>query len=466
MASLASCSLAQASERGREAESTAALPAGWRASNVQPIGYVALDRPRTFKLGLKAVGERWYLFAADGTGQSRGNGFTVIDVTDPGNMRPVISVDVAHANGQLTLNGNLLIVGQQPVPYAASEVGGSVEYPFRGLDAEVVSIATLFDISDPTRPEQLSEWRVRGWGTHRNVYPGGRLAFMFSWIAGYRGQSVLVLLDVSDPRKPGEVGRWWMPGQAESEHEIMPPSGYHGPANLSADGRLLTLGYTPAFINLDISDPVHPRLLGRLDFAPLAPVGTQAVHTVVPLQGGYYLLSTEPSNPGCDAESASFAAVVDNRDPGKPRLAGYFPRPVPAPGLGLKSFCDKEGRFGPHNVNTEMHQGATADPGEQVFMTYFNAGFRVFDVSDPRQPTEAGWFLPVIGPWREHQRGLEDVIVDTRGNVFVSNGREKGIWALRFRPLMDRPQQGSQPLSAPLRSRKSPKPSPTVRPAA
>jgi hypothetical protein len=67
-----------------------------------------------------------------------------------------------------------------------------------------------------------------------------------------------------------------------------------------------------------------------------------------------------------------------------------------------------------------------------LYLTYFNAGLRIFDVSDPRQPHEVGWFLPRIGPWAEHFRGLEDVIVDTRGNVFVSDGKEGGIWSLRL----------------------------------
>jgi hypothetical protein len=38
-------------------------------------------------------------------------------------------------------------------------------------------------------------------------------------------------------------------------------------------------------INLDNSDAAHPRLVGRLDFAPLPAVGTQAIHTAASLGG-------------------------------------------------------------------------------------------------------------------------------------------------------------------------------------
>jgi hypothetical protein len=140
-------------------------------------------------------------------------------------MRLIKRIDVSHASGQLTLHGDLLIVGQQPTPWAPPETGGSMEYPFRGSQVADRPLAALFDISDPGRPEHLSEWIAPGFATHRNGYPGGQFAFMSAWIPGYRGQSVLVILDVSNPRHPNEAGRWWMPGQAENEDEILPPSG-------------------------------------------------------------------------------------------------------------------------------------------------------------------------------------------------------------------------------------------------
>ena len=408
------------------------LPQGWTADRVTPVGYLRVGGARTFKLGLREAGGRWYLFVAEGLAGRENGTFAVVDVTDPGNMRVIKRVDVPYASGQLTLHGDLLIVGRQPTPWAPPETGGSMEYPFRGSPVEERPLASLFDLSDPGQPEQLSEWIAPGFATHRNGYPGGPYAFMSAWVPGYRGQSVLVILDVSDPKEPREAGRWWLPGQAENEEESLPPPGFHGPAYLHPDGRSLTLGYTPALVNLDISDPASPKLIGRLDFSPLAPVGTQAIHTAAPIGNGHFLVSTEPSAPGCDNESLSFAAIVDNRDLAQPRLVSYLPRPVPDKASGLASFCGKEGRFGPHNTNTETHQEAAQDPDGLVYLTYFNAGLRIFDVSDPRQPHEVGWFLPAIGPWSEHFRGPEDVIVDTRGNVFVSDGRAAGIWALRM----------------------------------
>ncbi|MDH7794230.1 MULTISPECIES: hypothetical protein [unclassified Beijerinckia] len=411
-----------------KSRATNALPAGWQASNMQPLAYIqaAPNSTRAFKMSMKRVDDRWYLFAA--TGGRDGGGFEVIDVTDPAKPVRVTAVQVPGSNGQLTLHDNLLIIAQQ-VPYARNS---PQENAFAGVPNETRSLATFFDISDPRQPTRLSSWEREGWASHRNVYPGGRYAYMSAWIPGYKGQATLTILDVSDPRKPVEVGHWWQPGQKDGEPDRAPPNGYHGPATISPDGKRLTTAYTPSLVNLDISDPSQPKLIGKLDFSPLAQVGAQALHTGIPLPGGMVHVNTEPSKQGCDKENAHFAAIVDNNDPSHPRLVSYYPRPVPPKGAPYRSFCDKGGRFGPHNVNGEIHAPALQTPGPLIYMTYFTAGVRVYDVSNPYEPREAGWFLPFVGAWETGDRGLEDVVVDTRGNAFVSDGSKKGIWVLRY----------------------------------
>jgi len=410
-----------------------ALPGGWQARNFEPIAYVELDGPRAFKLSIARRDERWYLFIGQGHGREEdgGPGFNVVDVSEPTAPRVVKNVHLPDATGQISLHGNLLVVGEQ-IPFSQAAPGSSIEYPFKNTPAVERTLATFWDVTDPRDPVRLSEWRPRGYGTHRNVYPGGTYAFMSAWLEGYRGQSILAILDVTDPRRPREAGRWWWPGQREDEELYEPPPGYHGPANLSSDGRLLTLGFSPGVVNLDVSDIAQPKLIGKLVFSPLAKVGTQAIHTVIPLPNHYLHVNTEPSAPGCDDESAAFAVIVDNSDPANPRLVSHYPRPRPPEGASYPSFCDKGGRFGPHNVNAEIHSPDVQAPRELIFMTYFTAGLRVFDISDPNVPFETGWFLPEIGAWSAGLRGPEDVLVDTRGLIYTSMGRGKGIWVLKY----------------------------------
>jgi hypothetical protein len=111
---------------------------------------------------------------------------------------------------------------------------------------------------------------------------------------------------------------------------------------------------------------------------------------------------------------------------------------LPPPGSPYIDFCDKGGRFGPHNTNNEIHSPHVASNDKLIYLTYFNAGLRVFDISKPRQPTEAGWFMPPnpprpaqsqVGEIKVNQ--TQDVLVDTRGYAYVTDSAW-GIWIVRY----------------------------------
>src|SRR5258708_19687913 len=88
---------------------------------------------------------------------------------------------------------------------------------------------------------------------------------------GFSSQ-ILVTLDVSDPRQPKEAGRWWMPGQKQGEPKGEGPEGFHGPVNVSPAGKIASMGYSPAVINLAISLVPNPQLIGRPPFNPPVPL--------------------------------------------------------------------------------------------------------------------------------------------------------------------------------------------------
>ena len=95
------------------------------------------------------------------------------------------------------------------------------------------------------------------------------------------------------------------------------------------------------------------------------------------------------------------------RDPGGRGTSGR-----PPAGWPYKNFCEKGGRFGPHNVNQEIHLPDVEKPGNLIYLTYFNAGLRVFDIKDPIQPEETGWFIPPqpthrLGPQPPDERAVQ-----------------------------------------------------------
>ena len=419
------------------------IPPGWQGRNITPIGYSALGGDPTVyeSIAIKhARNGRWYLYGG------RGKQLMVLDVTDPRN--PIVAAVIDTPAMQVTVHGDLLIssLARENTPeYLADIMAGRVPNPVLvpapvNLSDPMRDGVLIWDISDPVKPKVLSHWQSHGLGSHQISYPGGKYAYLSTSVPGFRGMYILVTLDVSDPRHPKEAGRFWLPGQKADEPvgEVLP--GFHGPLTLSPDGKLGSAGYTPYVLNLDMTDPARPTVIGKLTMIPpFAYVGTQSVHTVLPVWDRHLLIATqEPMKGACRDQGTYFTAIIDNHDPAKPALLSMFPRPLPPPGASYTDFCDRGGRFGPHNMSREQHSPDVEQTGNLVYMTYFNAGLRIFDISDPRQPAEAGWFLPpiptrpvVMQAGRIAVNQTQDVLVDARGNIFITDSAW-GLMVLRY----------------------------------
>ncbi len=412
-------------------ERPGAIPQGWQAEGITPIGYSDLGgRQGAFKIAVTESDGRWYLYL----GHLWHYGWSILEVTDPANPRYVRFIE-GPANTwtiQVTLHGSLMLTALQR---QSPSWGGDPSKPFE-------EGVLLWDIAEPEEPRFLSHWRTGALGTHRNIYPGGDYAYLSAVMPSF-DRPILVTLDVSDPRAPKEAGRFWLEGQKEGEPKPPDrPLGFHGPLNMGADGRTAYLGYAPAVLILDMADVARPEILGRLDMAPPfgdGHSGPQALHTVLPLAGEERLLvSSEAHAEGCDAEALQYVGIVDIRERSRPRLMSLFPEPAPPAGAGFAHFCEKGGRFGPHNTNQEQHNPLVQKQGDLVYYTWFNAGLRVFDVSDPRRPAECAWFVPPqpslrAGPKPETRlvTQTEDVAVDARGNIYVSD-KQWGLFILRY----------------------------------
>jgi hypothetical protein len=401
------------------------IPKGWQAQNMKPIGFSGLDgRYGGFKMAIKkADNGRWYLYM----GHTFDHGWSILDVTDPAKPRYVRFIEGPKnwLTTQLTLNGNLMMTSLNSFK------------PREDAGAAVL----LWDISDPENPKKVGEWKGGANGAHRNVYPGGKYAYLSTSMAGYRGY-IMLALDVSDPANPKEAGRWWVPGQKEGEAPTTeyPPS-FHGPVFPSPDGKSAAMPYTPYILNLDISDIANPKMIGALKMTPpFAKVGVQSVHTVLPLWDRKLLFaSSEARSSDCKDDGMHFAVMVDNKDPKNPKLLSFFPEPRPPKNVPYKDFCAKGGRFGVHNVHQEFHLPDAEKPGNLIYAAYFNAGLRVFDISNPRTPTEVAHFMPPErdglpdhgGAHSSPVNWTEEVMVDTRGNIYIADNKW-GVFVLRY----------------------------------
>src|SRR3546814_2153505 len=86
--------------------------------------------------------------------------------------------------------------------------------------------------------------------------------------------------------------------------------------------------------------------------------------------------------------------MFDVSDEANPRLVSLFPLPAAPEGAPWRTFCERGGRFGPHNQHQPQYQDILYQGEDLCFLTYFNAGLRILDISDAAQPREVGWFLP------------------------------------------------------------------------
>lgn len=417
------------------ASATPAPPPGAHAHNVVAVGYCDLDDRPAFKMAIREKAGRWYLY----TGHFWHPGWSVVDVTDPSNAKvlkytPVDAIFPTTLGNQVTLDGDLMLTSMEKVFPEGQPGGPDPTLPFN-------EGVLLWDISSPANPVQVAQWRTGGKGTHRNLYAGGRYAHLSARMPGFSG-NIYVILDVSNPRRPRIAGRWSVPGQEGSA-----PSSAHGFCGSGADvalhgppypvGDLVYLPYGGAgLIVLDISDVSRPRQVGRLPFSP--PFHSQfGVHGVVPLpERGIALVNSENITYG--AGPAHHASIVDISDPANPYLLSLLPEPVPPPGAPYADFTTRGGWRGPHNYNHHQYHPDVQKIGDLVHLAHFNAGLRIYDISNVRLPREVGYFLPPeprkrYGPLPADKLVLqtEDVVVDRRGFIYITD-KNQGLWILRY----------------------------------
>jgi hypothetical protein len=409
------------------------------------VGYHDLDRRPGFKMAMQVVAGRWYLYVA----HMWQPGWTVLDVTEP--AHPVARAFVEGPPNTMTLQvqvaGGRMVTGlERPLTELIADI------PWQGkawiLWDELTTFKRapwktsregiwIWDVTDPVRPRRVGEWASGASGTHRNFYDGGRFVHLATTLPGYRGH-IYVVLDIHDPARPVEVSRWFLPEQDMTSGIEPLRTGYylHGPVHVEGDRAYLPYGIGGLVI-LDISDVRRPALVGRL--ALPADLGSAiGVHSVVPIPGRKLaVINSEPLGERCPgADGRNYAAIVDIADEAAPRIVSFLPEPHPPPGSSFATFCDRGGRFGTHNQHHPQHQPHLFASDTLVFMTYFNAGLRLYDIADAAHPREIAHFLP---PDPAERLGIlptelvvqtEDVLVDARGYAYVSD-KNQGIHIVR-----------------------------------
>ena len=352
---------------------------------------------------------------------------SILDVTDPTRPEIVYQSEVPHdgiRGNSLAIHGDTLLLASQSKEPGMQPAG-----------------FTIYDLSDPIQPREVSFFDTSGpysQGCHFVSTMDGRYAHITSGAPDFepndpRDHQIYMIVDIQDRANPREVGRWWIPGQRKGDpegplkrHEPRYDFGYRPHNTLCYPDRpdRVYLGYIDGgIIILDISDKSKPRQISRVDYHPPFPGFT---HTVVPLfDRGIAIVADEATgDEGTDWPKLLW--VVDIREETNPVIIATMPSPA-----NFDEFHTIGGRIGAHNVHENDPEPGSAILKNTVVATWFSAGIRIYEISDPFRPNEIAAFLPET-PAGQRGCRISDVFVDDRKYIYAADRARGGIYILEY----------------------------------
>jgi hypothetical protein len=335
---------------------------------------------------------------------------------------------------------------------------------YRG-DLAVVSIQScsaegfvgfgLWDVTDPRRPQRLALYETPGTNGSHEIWmaaPGNR-AYVYTAIplselttspdfdpetfsATTPGEPDFRIIDVSDPSNPVKVGDWG----AWAELGVYPLDGQGNefPANF-VHSVITNHTATRAYLSywdlgtviLDISQPAHPRLIGRTQFASDAEGNA---HSSWLGRGGHLLIQTDEDfdpEPGPHTERGwGFPRFFDISDPANPVQIATLTLPT------TKQLPSPLGFFSVHDPKVR---------GGRAYFSWYSEGVVVADFSRPTSPRLIAHFVPPptadpMGFFGPFFLGLPDNPpfpfvwgVFPHRNYVLASDINSGLWVLKVR---------------------------------
>ncbi len=286
----------------------------------------------------------------------------------------------------------------------------------------------VWDIKDKSKPKLLAYVQTHGLGVHR-FDMDERYAYISTEREGFHG-NILVIYDIQNPTKPEEVSRWWMPGQNVASGEKPTWRGFDNRLHHTMrHGNYLYAGCWHAGVQIiDVNDITKPKTVGGYNYHPPFP---EPSHTFmrVPFKvaGRDVALVVDEEHQHVDTKDGE-------RHTGLPHAALWVfdvadfgnIKPLSCFTIGeLDSPWSRAlgGRFGAHQFQEHMDDTL-------VYCTWFGGGLRIVDIANPLRPKEVGYFIPEpvggnTGPMSN------DVDTDGRGLVYLMD-RFAGFDILEF----------------------------------
>jgi hypothetical protein len=438
----------------------AQVPGVAEKSNMELVGYSALQHRSAYQPLIHKQGDRWIAYVGHHggkamnpiTGQVEDNGTSIIDVTDPRAPKVLAHIPGEPGEGESggaqmarVCDGATLPKGDKSKTYLLRPFGNQAH--------------EIWDVSDPPKPALLTTI-VKGLkGTHKSWWECDTgIAYLVSGLEGWRVRRMTQVYDLSDPAHPRFIRDFGMNGQQPGSTGPAPEE-LHGMISTGPKGNRIYFGYgtnkngvmqivdrekllngppevTPANLNA-------PEV-GRLNLPP-----TNGAHTTFPVLGvpvaefakdkvgskrDIAVIVDESLVNEC-AEARQMVWIADITSETRPFNIASWTVPESS-----GNFCSRGGRFGSHSSNENM---TPIYYGRLVFIAFFNAGVRALDIRDPYHPREVGYYIPAatehtdkrcVGQGAEQRCKVaiqtNNVDVDDRGYIYIVDRANTGMHIL------------------------------------
>jgi ELWxxDGT repeat protein len=325
-----------------------------------------------------------------------------------------------------------LVANWNGAPGLYSDVWGAGHFAYIGhLDEQGVDIV---DISNPASPVLASVFMGTGDHAIRKIEVQNGIAFF----ASNRPNGGVYVVDVHDPYHPVQLAYLTSAqGGSNTVHSI----GVGGNYLFEADGKDSTI---PVF---DISNPAHPVFVRNL----VSPSG-QPVHEVTPQNGRLYAATLsipgytdiwDISNIGNTSIPVPLLAEINTGWSGHtawPTSDDNYVSVSHEIGGGTTSIYDIHNLSNPQLVamipDLPRNQASTEDQqmivGNLLSIAWYQAGARVYDVSDPTNPVLVGNYDTYPGPVTASVQGVWGVFAFPGNSLLLAADGQYGLFIFSF----------------------------------
>lgn len=265
----------------------------------------------------------------------------------------------------------------------------------------------IYDISDKSNPRLLAFQRTHGVGVHR-FDCDEKYAYISTEKEGFHG-NILCVYDIGNPEKPEEISNWWMPGQHLAGGETPHWKGYKNRLHhtMRNGDRIYASCWHAGFAIIDASDISKLKTIATHDYHP--PV-LEPTHTIMPVphkvDGRELALVIDEEHEHVHGQPHAYMWVFDIGDLSNIQpLSTFYVSEADSP------WSRAGERFGAHQFQEHIRDTL-------VYATWFSGGLRIVDIKNPLQPEEVGYFIPQPVKGQSVPQS-NDVDVDGRGLIYL-----------------------------------------------